>query len=100
MNAAHVSGTSPLLRLYDKNTKLNFLIDMGAAISVFPAGRSDHFKKGDVTLRAANNSIINTYGSRQLSLDFGLPCPLTWRFLVADVLNLLLALIFCYNTNC
>ena len=58
---------------------------MGAALSVLPAGRSDRFKKGDVTLRAANNSIINTYGSRQLILDFGLPRPLTWKYLVADV---------------
>ena len=52
---------------------------------MLPAGRSDRFKKGDVTLRAANNSIINTYGSRQLILDFGLPRRLTWKFLVADV---------------
>ena len=63
MNAAHATGTSPLLRLNDKNTTLTFLIDTGAALSVLPAGRSDRFKKGDVTLRAANNSIINTYGS-------------------------------------
>ena len=85
MNTAHVTGTSPLLQLYDKNTKLNFLIDTGAALSVLPAGRSDRFKKGDIILQAANNSIINTYGSQQLILDFGLPRPLTWRFLVADV---------------
>lgn len=89
MNAAHATGPSPLLRLYDMNTKLNFLIDTEAALSVLPAGQSDsvsdRFKKGDVTLRAANNSIINTNGSRQLILNFGLPGPLTWRFLVADV---------------
>ena len=29
--------------------------------------------------------IINTYGFRQLTLDFGLPRPLTWKFVVADV---------------
>lgn len=89
MNAAHATGPSPFLRLYDKNTKLNFLIDTEAALSVLPAGQSDsvsdRFKKGDVTLRAANNSIINTNGSRQLILNFGLPRPLTWQFLVADV---------------
>ena len=80
-----MTGPSPLLRLYDKNTKLNFLIDTGAALSVLPAGRSDGFKKGGVTLQAANNSIINTYGSQQLILNFGLSCPLTWQFLVADM---------------
>ena len=85
MNTAHLTGTSPLLRLHDKNTKLNFLIDTGAALRALPAGQSDCFKNGDVTLRAANNSIINTYGSRQLIFDFELPRPLTWKFLVADV---------------
>ena len=85
VNAAHATGKSCLLRLFDKNTKQNFLIDTGAEISVFPAGRSDRLHKTDVTLRAANNSIISTYGFRRFTLDFGLPRPLTWRFLVADV---------------
>lgn len=85
MNAAHTTGSSQLLRVFDKNSKLHFLIDTGAEISVFPAGRADRFHKSDVTLRAANNSTINTYGFRQFTLDFGLPRPLTWQFVVADV---------------
>ena len=85
MNVAHSTGTSRLLRLLDKNSKQQFLIDTGAEVSVFPAGRSDRWIKGDVTLRAANNSFINTYGYKQFTLNFGLPRPLTWRFLVADV---------------
>ena len=85
MNVAHSTGTSRLLRLLDKNSKQQFLIDTGAEVSVFPAGRSDRWIKGDVTLRAANNSFINTYGYKHFTLDFGLPRPLTWRFLVADV---------------
>ena len=66
-----------LLQSFDLITRiLNwiFLIDKGAAPSLFPAGQSDRFKKGDVTLGVANISIINTrYGSRQLILDSGLP---------------------------
>ena len=85
MNVAHSTGTSRLLRLLDKNSTQQFLIDTGAEVSVVPAGRSDRWIKGDVTLRAANNSFINTYGYKQFTLDFGLPRPLTWRFLVADV---------------
>ena len=85
VNAAQATGKSCLLRLFDKNTKQNFLIDTGAEISVFPAGRSDRLHKTDVTLRAANNSIISTYGFRRFTLDFGLPRPLTRRFLVVDV---------------
>ena len=85
VNAAHATGPSRLLRLFDSNSKQRFLIDTGAEVSVFPASRSDRLHKGDVTLRAANNSFINTYGLKQLILDFVLPRPLTWRFLIADV---------------
>ena len=85
MNAAHATGTSHLLRLFDNNSKQQFLIDTGAEVSVFPARRSDWLTQGDVILRAANNSSINTYGFKTLTLNFGLPRPLTWRFLVADV---------------
>ena len=85
VNAAHATGTSHLLRLFDNNSKQQFLIDTGAEVSVFPARRSDRLTQGDVILRAANNSSINTYGFKTLTLNFGLPRPLTWRFLVADV---------------
>ena len=85
VNAAHTTGSSQLLRVFEENSKLHFLIDTGAEISVFLAGRAEHFHKSDVTFRAANNSTINTYGFRRLTLDFGLPRPLTWKFVVADV---------------
>ena len=61
MNAAHTTGSSQLLRVFDKNSKLHFLIHTGAEISVFPAGRADRFHKSDVTLRAANNSTIDHF---------------------------------------
>ena len=85
MNAAHTTGRSSLLKLLDKNSKRYFLVDTGAEISVYPAGRADRLNKSNVTLRAANNSFINTYGFKQFVLDFGLPRPLTWKFQVADV---------------
>ena len=85
VNAAHATGPSRLLRPFDSNSKQRFLIDTGAEVSVFPASRSDRLHKGDVTLRAANNSFINTYGLKRLILDFGLPRPFTWLFLIADV---------------
>ena len=85
MNAAHATGNSSLLKLFDKNSKRYFLVDTGAEVSVYPASRVDRLNKSHVTLRAANNSFINTYGFKQLVLDFGLPRPLTWKFQVADV---------------
>ncbi len=84
LNAAQGTG-SCLLKLFDKNSKHCFLIDTGAEVSVFPAKRADRLNKSNVTLRAANNSFINTYGFKQLTLNFGLPRPLTWRFRIADV---------------
>ena len=61
VNAAYTTGTC-LLRLFDNNSKQQFLIDTGAEVSVFPARRSDRLNKGNITLRAANNSSIPTYG--------------------------------------
>ncbi len=84
LNAAQGTG-SCLLKLFDKNSKHCFLIDTGAEVSVFPAKRADRLNKSNVTLRAANNSFINTYGFKQWTLNFGLPRPLTWRFRIADV---------------
>ena len=57
VNAAVVTGSSSLLQLYDKNSRLHFLIATGAAISMFLAGLSHRFQKSDVTLQAENNSI-------------------------------------------
>ena len=85
MNSAHPTGTSRLLRLFDHNSRQQFLIDTGAEISVFPARRPDRLRKSSTTLRAANNSLIHTYGYKQLTLELGLPRPLTWRFIIADV---------------
>ena len=85
MNAAHTTGQSSLLKLFDKNSKLYFLVDTGAEVSVYPACRADRLNKSNVTLRAANNSFISTYRHKKFVLDFGLPRPLTWNFQVADV---------------
>ena len=68
------------IHLFDKNSKRHFLVDTGFGISVHPANRVDRLNKNHVTLRAANKSFINTYGFKQLVLDFGLPRPLTWKF--------------------
>ena len=57
VNAALVTGSSSLLQLYDKNSRLHFLIATGAAISMFLAGLLHRFQKSDVTLQAENNSI-------------------------------------------
>ena len=85
---AHVTGSSPSRLLYvtDKHSKTRFLIDTGAEVSVFPATRQDKlYRREGIVLTAANNSIIHTYGKRDLTLDLGLHRQFRWSFLIADV---------------
>lgn len=75
------------LIILDKNSGLNFLVDTGADISVIARDRVRDFelKPESYKLYAANNSVINTYGQRNLTLDLGLRRKLSWNFTVADV---------------
>ena len=50
-----------LLYVAEKRIKCNYLIDMGAAVSVLP-----------MSLVAANNTTINTYGTSRRVIDVGL----------------------------
>ena len=74
---------------HDRNSKLNFLIDTGASISVIPA---KHFLKPNRnpdggSLIAANGSKILTYGERILNLSIGLRREFSFVFILADVQN-------------
>ena len=75
-------------RLFVKDplTGFNFLIDSGADLSILPHSR---FRKLPVNphcqLRAANNSVISTYGDKMLTLSLGFPRKYPHCFLVADV---------------
>ncbi|XP_034945575.1 uncharacterized protein [Chelonus insularis] len=81
-----ISSAEPRLHIFDKSTKLTFLIDSGAVVSIIPAeyfrgGRSQaHF-----TLYAANSSQISTYGTKTLEPNFNLRRPFPWAFIIADV---------------
>ena len=53
-------------RLYikDENSKLQFLINTGAELSVIPKPPNVHLQPSLIKLLAANNTEINTYGKR------------------------------------
>ena len=80
---------SRLLYVIDPSTKLRFLIDTGAEVSVIPPSCHDRLHVADnqntLTLRAANNSLITTFGRRSLCLDLGLRRVFHWLFVIADV---------------
>ena len=84
----HAVATCPSLStftLQDPETKVEYLIDTGAARSLFPRrliGR--HHRKSSFFMKAANGSYISTYGTAEYPLNYGSK-RYSWKFLVADV---------------
>lgn len=85
--AADVAGhiNSCLFYITDQLTGLRFLIDTGAEVSIIPPSHTERQCKQGMTLRAANNTSIATYGKRSLTLSFGLRRTFRWIFIIADV---------------
>lgn len=71
----------------DNKTRLAFLVDTGANVSVIPKKcvSAKNIYKGDYKLFAANDSEIKTYGISELELSFGLRRSFKWTFIVCDV---------------
>ncbi|XP_046974662.1 uncharacterized protein LOC124540931 [Vanessa cardui] len=80
-----VPSTSYRLFVTDKKTKLSFLVDTGANISVLPRRQGQNTTPLPFKLYAANNTTISTYGEKTLELDLNLRRPYKWKFIVADV---------------
>ena len=86
--AATGPGTSHsrLFQVTDRLSGVRFLVDTGAAISVVPvpAELKRRTPANDVLL-AANGSTISTFGTRAVTLDFGIRRSFSWIFVLADV---------------
>ncbi|GBO39070.1 hypothetical protein AVEN_116404-1 [Araneus ventricosus] len=85
--AADVKGQNNCrLVIHDRPSGLNFLVDTGDDISVVPPSSAERCKpKSLLNLLAANGTKINTYGTRNLSLNIGLRRIFPWSFIIADV---------------
>lgn len=82
------SDCNPSARLFvtDRCTKLQFLVDTGSDLCVYPrTSLKEHRRKTEYQLFAANGSVIATYGWVHLNLNFGLRRDYKWKFVVADV---------------
>ncbi|CAH8533704.1 unnamed protein product, partial [Schistosoma rodhaini] len=101
--AAPDSGhnSSRLFHVRDRISGSDFLIDTGAEISILPLhlSRRRHSQHAKLSLVAANNSIIKTYGEQSLILDIGLRRRFTWVFIVAEVKQPILGADFLSNYN-
>jgi hypothetical protein len=69
----------------DRKTKMRFLVDTGANISVLPKTKGQTSTPLPFQLYAANNTVIPTYGEKTLEIDLYLRRPYKWKFIIADV---------------
>ena len=77
---------SRLFFITDRTTGNKFLVDTGAEVSVIPPSRAERqYRRDSLTLQAANNTSVATYGKRSPTLDLGLHCTFHWIFVIADV---------------
>jgi hypothetical protein len=78
----------------DLRSKVHFLVDTGADLSIVP---TNFLKKCNADqasarfdLRSANGAIIKVHGQKTLAIDIGLKCTFKWTFIVADVTDAIL----------
>lgn len=78
------NGRSFRLFVRDRKTKMQFLVDSGADVSVLPAKKHIAGEPSNFKLYAANGSEIPTYGTKLLNLDLGLRRQFEWPFIIAN----------------
>lgn len=92
--------TTPRLFLTVAGVDEPFLVDTGSDVSALPP----RFVKrcspnSDYRLFAVNGSSIPTYGTRNLTIDVGLPKTFAWNFIVAQVKQPILGADFLTHFN-
>ena len=84
----------------DRNSGLRFLVDTGAQVSVIPPSPADRQHRLDnLSLQAANNTPITTFGTRSLTLNLALRRTFRWIFIVGDVKTPILGADFFHGYN-
>ena len=70
-------------------SKLSYLLDTGAEVSVLPPRSEDRDRSpvNNMQLQAANGNAIRTFGQRSVAVELGLAKSFEWSFTIADVLK-------------
>ena len=86
MNCASEKKLDFRPRAFCSRTKRSYLVDSGAALSVFPKSALPHHVDLDpaVSLRAVNGTVIPTFGRRTFRLQFG-KTHFTHTFTIAPI---------------
>lgn len=88
-------STTGRLFVTDRQSKVQFLVDTGSDLCVFPrSALRERRSCTDFKLSAANGTEISTYGFVHLQLDLGLRRCFTWRFVVANVTKAIIGVDF------
>lgn len=88
------------LFITDRDSNVQFLIDTGSDICVYPrSALREPRSKTNYQLCAANGSYINTYGFLDLVVNLGLRRNFQWRFTVADVTKAIIGVDFLSHFN-
>ena len=73
-----------ILSIQDLNSNRRFLVDIGAEISVIPLTSTQRTSMSNKTLLAANGTIIQTFGTTELNINFRIGRNFPWTFEIAD----------------
>ena len=75
-----------MLRVYDNNNRISFLIDTGSTVSTVQATSRDTSRNpNSKVLYSATANEIQTYGEKVLDISFGSDCNYTWCFTKTDL---------------
>ncbi|XP_023229853.1 uncharacterized protein LOC111630069 [Centruroides sculpturatus] len=85
------------LFILDKKTNINFLVNTGSNVSIFPVSSSQKKRASQMTLMAASTTAIHVYDQRTLTLDFGLKKIFRWKFLIGNVSTAIIGADFLYH---
>lgn len=89
LKAANIESPTSSNRLFyvtDRSTKVRYLVDTGAEVSVVPPTSEDRrYRQETPPLQAVNGSTIKAYGEKSLTLNIGLQRTFRWIFMIADV---------------
>lgn len=89
------------LILYDHLSRMDYLIDTGADVSVLPPSPPDLQNQSSAFgLVAANGTSIPTYGKRLVKVSLGLRREFPWVLTIANVTRPIIGADFLKNFNC
>lgn len=83
--AGETHVTSKRIHVRDRKSVVSFLIDAGSDLSLLTATAKDRRSPNSMSLFAANETRIATFGNRRLEPDLGFQSPIPWNFVIADI---------------